>query len=298
MPNVIQLQRAVLPGAGRFVGALDGQTSGAVDFWSVNRRVLGSHTGALIRVRADRTGQPELDFGVTANGFLDTSGLLSFAGSSSCFVVRVYGQANGIDMVQSTTTRQMRIVNAGTLETLNGRPAMRGETGAGTHYLAAVSGVNLRTNLTALIAAQYHSDPQAYDTFWGTNGAGAGNLLIHSNSSATRGVGFTQPVQNIANSTAALGSNPFVLATRATAGSFTVSSERSSGQVGTCTGSVVNSTGTVSSVVWGSSYDNLNTTNVAWSIPALFSEFTLWSTDLGATALAALIAEQTSVYAP
>lgn len=113
-------------GAPYFGGVLDLLSDGYLAGWSIYRNLFSSYSGSLIRVRADRTGQPEEDFGFTANGILDIEGLLTFAGSDSCYIRAVYGQNIAFNMEQTSAGSQPRIVDAGALEVNNlNIPAMR-----------------------------------------------------------------------------------------------------------------------------------------------------------------------------
>jgi hypothetical protein len=68
----------------------------------------------------------ELNIGFTASGDLNTAALLAHVGSGSGFVTTWYDQSgNGRNATQTTAGSQPRIVNAGVLETQNGKPALR-----------------------------------------------------------------------------------------------------------------------------------------------------------------------------
>lgn len=100
------------PSGSSFAGPLDAYTSNLAIAISFSRRLLSSYTGPLIRVRADRTGQPEEDIGFLANGDIDEAALLTFAGSDNAYVVTAYrqdGSAN--DATQATAAEQPLIVS-------------------------------------------------------------------------------------------------------------------------------------------------------------------------------------------
>lgn len=89
-----------------------------------------TYSGPLLRVRRD-VDNAEADFGAvltpgaSGNRWLDTTALLAFCGSGSGFVTRWYDQSgNGRNAVQATTTRQPRIVNAGSVDVVNGVPSL------------------------------------------------------------------------------------------------------------------------------------------------------------------------------
>ena len=99
-----------------FVGALDGFTADLTVVVDIKRRLLSSYTGKSCLVRADRTGQPETEIGSLANGDWDEPALMSFAGTDSVYLARPYDQFGGLDFTQ-VSSKQPRLVNAGTLET-------------------------------------------------------------------------------------------------------------------------------------------------------------------------------------
>lgn len=91
------------------------------------RRVNGAYTGSLLDVRRS-SDNDVLSVGYDdSTNLLNTSALTSFVGSNDGFVTRIYQQtgATGEDAIQSTTTAQGKIVNAGTLVTgSNGLPGI------------------------------------------------------------------------------------------------------------------------------------------------------------------------------
>lgn len=94
---------------------------GATAAYSLRRLSL-TYTGALIRVR--RTDNQELDITGTTIG-LDESQLLTFVGSGDAFVTTIYDQSgNNNHLTQSTIANQPRIVTAGVINRVNGRPAI------------------------------------------------------------------------------------------------------------------------------------------------------------------------------
>jgi hypothetical protein len=107
-----------------FAGPLDAFTADLAGSWSVARRLLTSYTGALLRVRRS-SDNTEQDIGFASDGSLDTAALLSFCGANSGFVRTVYDQSgNARNFGQSTAANQPRIVNAGVVEVLEGKPTM------------------------------------------------------------------------------------------------------------------------------------------------------------------------------
>lgn len=87
------------------------------------RRLHSGYTGAAIRVRRS-SDNAEQDIGFTGND-LDIVSLLSFIGSNSGFVKTRYDQSGQrLDSTQQTNGNQARIINAGVLDTVNGKPAL------------------------------------------------------------------------------------------------------------------------------------------------------------------------------
>jgi hypothetical protein len=88
------------------------------------RKLSTAYTGDAILVRrsSDNTTQ---SIGFDGSGNLDISALTTFIGSGDAFVVTWYDQSGlGNHLTQAITANQPRIVNAGVVETLNGKPAV------------------------------------------------------------------------------------------------------------------------------------------------------------------------------
>jgi len=137
------------------------------------RRVNSRYTGALIRVRRDSTGQAEQDIGSIGEA-LDTVALKAFIRNNSGYVTTWYDQSgNARNATQTTAANQPRIVNAGVVDKLNGKPAMYFDgsndfLGTATvtnwtflHYSTAY------TNFT-VARAGIVTDPEAAYILWGT----------------------------------------------------------------------------------------------------------------------------------
>jgi trimeric autotransporter adhesin len=108
----------------RATASLPLESLSATAAYSLRRTRLG-YTGALVRVRRS-SDNLEADIGYTAFGDLDTAALLAHTGANSGFIVTWYDQSgNARHATQSTAAVQPRIVNAGAVETKNGRPAIR-----------------------------------------------------------------------------------------------------------------------------------------------------------------------------
>ena len=99
--------------------------TGAQTAWSVARKLRTAYSGSLIRVRRD-SDNAEQDIGFDGNGNLDESALTTFVGANSGYVTTAYDQSgNANDWTQATSSEQPRIVDAGTVEKVNGKPAYR-----------------------------------------------------------------------------------------------------------------------------------------------------------------------------
>lgn len=91
--------------------------------WSAARRLATAYTGSLIRVRRS-SDNAEQDIGYNGSDELDVSALAAFVGANSAYIVTLYDQIGTANLTQATAARQPRIVNAGTTDTVGGKPAM------------------------------------------------------------------------------------------------------------------------------------------------------------------------------
>jgi hypothetical protein len=88
------------------------------------RKLRSAYTGNAIRVRRSNDNA-EQDIGFL-NEVLDTAALLSFVGANNGFVTTWYDQSgNGLNVIQTSSTNQPRIVNSGVVEIENVNPAIR-----------------------------------------------------------------------------------------------------------------------------------------------------------------------------
>lgn len=108
-----------------------------------------TYTGSLIRVRRSNDNA-ELNIGAVAtpdaNGdrFLDTTALLTFVGANSGFITTWYDQAGTRNYTQTSASAQPRIVNAGVLDTFNGKPTLF-QNAAGQNLQNATFTKNINT---------------------------------------------------------------------------------------------------------------------------------------------------------
>lgn len=143
------------------------------------RKLRTAYTGSAIRVRRS-SDNTEQNIGFDASGNLDTTALLSFVGAGNGFVTTWYDQSgSGNNATQTTASSQPRIVNAGIIETVGGKPAVRWLVIGGLEmvlsmntslsnvrsvflnitYLSGIARVPLLGHTTAY---DYHSDADVY----------------------------------------------------------------------------------------------------------------------------------------
>lgn len=88
------------------------------------RKLRSAYRGSCMRVRRS-SDNTETDIGFNYLGGLDTTTLLSFVGANNGLVTILYDQSgNGYDMFQTGTTLQPFIISAGTVFTINNKPAL------------------------------------------------------------------------------------------------------------------------------------------------------------------------------
>ena len=101
------------------------EVSGASAAYSL-RKLNSSYSGSAIGVRR-ASDNSTLSIGFV-NNELDTATLNSFCNGTDGFVTTWYDQSgNGYDLTQSTASLQFKIVNSGTIYTVNGKPAFLGD---------------------------------------------------------------------------------------------------------------------------------------------------------------------------
>jgi hypothetical protein len=92
------------------------------------RKLRTAYAGSAIRVR--RTDLTEQDIGFVGD-VLDTASLLAFVGTGALdngFITTWYDQSgNSKNATQATAINQPRIVNAGVIDVVNGKPAVLGD---------------------------------------------------------------------------------------------------------------------------------------------------------------------------
>ena len=106
-----------------FVGLLDDYPNAAAAYSL--RKLDKDYTGSAIRVRRSNDNA-ESDIGFTSSGDLDTAALKTFVGANNGLIVTWYnqGDSTSVDFTQATALNQPRIINAGTVERVNGKVAV------------------------------------------------------------------------------------------------------------------------------------------------------------------------------
>jgi hypothetical protein len=91
------------------------------------RKLSSTYAGSCIRVRRS-SDNTEQDIGFVGNE-LDTTSLLSFVGANNGYVTTWYNQkGTGDNLNNITAINQPLIVNSGVVETVNGKPAILGDS--------------------------------------------------------------------------------------------------------------------------------------------------------------------------
>lgn len=86
------------------------------------RKLRAAYTGYAFRA-ARSLDNIEQDIEFDGNGQLNTTQLLNFAQGGDAFIITWYDQSgNGKDATQATASNRPKVVNAGALYTINGRP--------------------------------------------------------------------------------------------------------------------------------------------------------------------------------
>lgn len=148
--------------------------SGAAVAYSAARRLATAYTGSLIRVRRS-SDNAEQDIGYDANNLLDQAALTAFVGANNGLVVTIYDQSgNAKNATQATAVNQPRIVNAGTIDLVNGVPAILGD---GTNDTLLNSTLSL-TNPTSIFTVVDKVGTSGNFGLWSVGGfGGAFNVL-------------------------------------------------------------------------------------------------------------------------
>ena len=110
------------------------------------RKLRTAYAGSAVRVRRSNDNS-EQDIGFVGENF-DTGSLATFVGANSAYVTKWYDQSGGArDAAQTTAANQPRIVNAGTIETENGKTAVNFGTNSNNWWLDLPTGALAASNL-------------------------------------------------------------------------------------------------------------------------------------------------------
>ena len=192
------------------------------------RKLRSAYNGNCIRVRRS-SDNTEQDFGFV-NNYLDLTSLQTFVGANSGFITTWYNQTDFFDpnynlnLSQSTAVNQPRIINAGSLYTVNGKASIYFTDDT----LRGINNVMYKlfhdgSNSTTFIVNQTMSPSMTSAGYFGTvntSGSAIGAALSYSNSGggvsnrlanyAYNGSGLTVPVINEQNNAITTGSQKLI----------------------------------------------------------------------------------------
>jgi hypothetical protein len=141
-----------------------------------SRKLRSGYAGSAWRVR-ESDGNTEQNIGFSGDD-LDVTSLLSFVGSNDGFLVTEFDQTtNGRDLTQATNSKQPKVVSAGSLITIGGRPGLQGVnvSGTGMQYLEG----------SAFITGSDLYSAAIFKTDW-TNSSGYGRVVVTSKDGTTQ----------------------------------------------------------------------------------------------------------------
>lgn len=155
------------------------------------RRFAAGYAGPLVRLRR-ASDNAESDFSAGAGIWLDEAAVLGWCGGASAYASVLYGQAGGLNLVMTTAAAQPRLVNAGVMETMAGRPALR-FSGAqwlvGSFTEADFAG-RFGVSIGSIVVGQLDAGAATSDaTYWATSTAGGSyrTRLLRNIASAVAG---------------------------------------------------------------------------------------------------------------
>jgi hypothetical protein len=174
--------------------------------WSCARRLYSQYTGNLIEVRRS-TDNALLDIGYNSENELDTATLLGFLGGASGLVRTLYDQTGaGNHFQQTTLANQPRIVNAGVLDTRNGKPSMFFDgtndvltvaSSAATYKWLHDTTDGTRDQYINIVAqAGTSSNPNAFYGLLGNNGTSSLNIGYSTFYDDTAAFSFNNAIRN------------------------------------------------------------------------------------------------------
>lgn len=147
--------------AAPYVGPFDGYTA-TQGLWDINVRLLSSYTGNLITVRRSSDNATNSFTYVSATGKLDTNAITAWSGSDSVYITTVYDQSGGsLNFTQSDTSKQPKLINAGTFYSINGEPCMVKSSDA-SYLISSVTGVKNTWNIITVAKSTTASPEVGY----------------------------------------------------------------------------------------------------------------------------------------
>jgi hypothetical protein len=165
--------------------------------YSVARRLVPGALKAFKVRRSSDNATQDIGFATGTND-VDAAALATFIGANSGTIDTVYDQGpNGWNFTQATTTKQIRIVNAGVLDTQNSKPAAVAD-GVDDQYLDAtalhlslVAGGGVATQCAVL---RPQSKATASHMVYGEVGAAAANTTPHMSLIGESGTTVIKPL--------------------------------------------------------------------------------------------------------
>jgi hypothetical protein len=123
------------------------------------RKLSSFYVGSAIRVRRS-SDNTEQDIGFVGID-LDTTALSSFVGAGNGFVTVFYDQTgNGKHKIQTISTQQPRIVNSGSIELVNGKPAIYFD--GINDYVETNASINIGTTISSFTVARLTRNHTSY----------------------------------------------------------------------------------------------------------------------------------------
>ncbi|AYQ31983.1 arabinofuranosidase catalytic domain-containing protein [Runella sp. SP2] len=104
---------------------------GLVGAWSPSRKLTSTYTGDIIQLRRS-SDSASLYYNAGTGEGVNSAQIITDIGSNSAFFAGLYDQSGGgRHLTQATAANQLQAVNAGVLQTINGKVCLKG-TGSGT----------------------------------------------------------------------------------------------------------------------------------------------------------------------
>jgi hypothetical protein len=134
------------------------------------RKLSSTYSGNAIRVRRS-SDNAEINIGFDSSGNLDEAALTTFVGAGNGFVTTWHDQSgNSKDATQATAINQPRIVNAGSIDLVNTKPAILGDGSNDTLINSTLSLTNPSSIFTVVDKVGTSGNFGLY-TFSGLSGA-------------------------------------------------------------------------------------------------------------------------------